>query len=188
MRKIETPKFNVIEVKDSYETRLYEPFIIAYTVVDGTYRESIRKGFGSIADYIFGNNTIQKKIAMTAPVIEQQEEDGETIAMTAPVTEQEDTSGRRTISFVMPSQYTIETLPTPNNPKVKLKQESEKLQAVYSFSWWATNTRVEKKKKDFINVLKKDGFEILSEPKYAGYNPPLTIPFMQRHEILVEIK
>jgi len=188
IRKIETPKFNVLEIKESYEIRLYEPFIVAYTVVDGTYRDAIRKGFGNIADYIFGNNTTQKKIAMTSPVLEQEDGEGESIAMTSPVLEQEDGLGRRIVSFVMPSQYTLATLPTPNNVKVKLKQEPEKLQAVYKFSWWATNKRVAKKKQDLMNILTNESIEIIGEPKYAGYNPPLTIPFMQHHEILIEIK
>ena len=125
---------------------------------------------------------------MTSPVLEQEDGEGESIAMTSPVLEQEDGLGRRIVSFVMPSQYTLATLPTPNNVKVKLKQEPEKLQAVYKFSWWATNKRVAKKKQDLMNILTNESIEIIGEPKYAGYNPPLTIPFMQHHEILIEIK
>jgi len=186
IKKIETPTYNVVEHKESYEVRQYEPIIIAYVEVEGTYRESIRQGFRLIADYIFGNNSTQEQIAMTAPVTEQQE--SQKIAMTAPVMAQEYEMGRHIISFIMPSKYTIETLPIPNNDQVKLQQEPSKKYAVMAFSWFSINTRVANKKKEFVDILIRDELEIISEPKYAGYNPPLTIPFMQRHEILIEVK
>ena len=66
-------------------------------------------GFKRLAAYIFGGNRAGQDIAMTAPVVQQQ--DGVSIVdMTAPVL-QEPGDGEWTMAFVMPSGYTLETLP-----------------------------------------------------------------------------
>ncbi|MCA9357381.1 heme-binding protein [Candidatus Nomurabacteria bacterium] len=100
IRNIEEPKFTTIEKRSGYEIRQYTPYIIAETDVIGEYNEATSKGFGIIADYIFGNNTSRASIAMTAPVLEN--ETSEKIAMTVPVIDTKKNENSRTISFVLP--------------------------------------------------------------------------------------
>jgi hypothetical protein len=109
---VEQPKYQVVESSGNIEIRDYTPMIVAETEVSGDRLDAISKGFRIIADYIFGNNTAAQKMPMTAPVTQQ---GNEKIAMTAPVTQQGDGNIWR-VRFVMPSSYTIETLPKPNNP------------------------------------------------------------------------
>jgi hypothetical protein len=123
---------------------------------------------------------------MTAPVLISTS--SEKIAMTVPVIDTEKDGDTRTISFVLPSEYTLETLPLPNNPQVKITQVLSRKVAVLSFTWYPTAQRVEKKKKELLSLLAKDGLEVDGEIQVARYNPPLSMPLMLRNEIIVAVK
>lgn len=185
IRKIEKPSYTVLETKDGYEVREYAPYIVAKTTVSGKEQHKIlNEGFRIIADYIFGNNTSGTKVAMTAPVIA--EKSGQKIAMTAPVLAEQD-AATGTVAFIMPSEYSLETLPTPNDSRVTLAEVPAKIVAVRSFSWYASDRRVEREKEALLALLAKDEKTPIGTPYYAGYNPPFTLPFMQHHEVMVEI-
>ena len=190
-RNIETPKFTLLSSSDyglpeSVEVRKYEPMLLAQVTVEGDYMSSLNEGFVEVARYIFGGNTKKEKVGMTAPVIEKPA--SEKIAMTAPVIEQPSGETSRTISFVMPSKYTKETLPTPNSKKVKFVEVPEKTMAVLKFSWWFSERNIEKKKKELARILTEAGIAMLSPMSFAGYDPPWRPPWHRRNEVMVEIK
>jgi hypothetical protein len=185
VRGVEEPVYKVLEKKNGYEVRAYEPYVVATVEVDGNQNQALNKGFTLLADYIFGNNTSKQKLAMTTPV---KEAASEKIAMTAPVLEQAgNTTAPHEISFVMPVSSTLETLPKPNNPAVKLRQIPARKVAVLKYTWLTPESRVENKKKQLQELLKKDGVTTLGTPEAAFYNPPFTPPFMRRNEILIPI-
>jgi len=185
VRNIEEPIYSVLEEKDGYEIREYEPYIIATTEVEGTYGQALGDGFRVIADYIFGNNTGEEKIAMTAPV---QETESEKIAMTVPVLETENSDTTRSISFVMPGKYTMENIPKPNNKKVVLREVPKQKVAALAFSWGSGEKRATSKKQELLDLLKRDNIITTGNPYGAFYNPPFTPPFMKRNEILITIE
>ena len=121
---------------------------------------------------------------MTAPVLETK---SESINMTAPVTATIE-GEYHTITFGMPKSYTLETLPTPNDSRVEIVTIPEKKMAVLRFSWFRNSERIQSKKQELIDLLKNDGIATIGEPQYAGYNGPWTPPWMNRHEVLVEVK
>jgi hypothetical protein len=186
IRSLEEPKYTVESTKDGYEIRQYAPTLAATTTVGGAdYDNAINEGFRRIADYIFGNNTAQSSIAMTVPVQESVSQSAP-IAMTVPVLEQGN-STQRMISFIMPSKYTIETIPKPNNPSVVLIANPAKRVAALRFSWWSPASRVASKKAKLVELIARDGLIAKTEPAVAFYNPPFTPPFMRRNEVLVDI-
>jgi hypothetical protein len=180
---VEHPKYTVAERSGNIEIRDYAPMIVAEADVKGERREAISKGFRIIADYIFGNNTAAQKVPMTAPVTQQ---GNAKIAMTAPVTQQGSDNTWR-VRFVMPSKYTMETLPKPNNPAVELRQIPAKRFAVIRFSGMAGEDSLERHTKELDGFLEAKKIAPLSLPTYAFYNPPWTLPFLRRNEVLVEI-
>jgi anionic cell wall polymer biosynthesis LytR-Cps2A-Psr (LCP) family protein len=187
---VETLSYEVIEKKVDYEIRKYRPYIAMQTEVENTNtNEAMSAGFRVLAAYIFGDNQGNKSVAMTAPVLEQ-ENTKTTVAMTAPVLEQKilGQNNKRVITFTAPKEYTLETLPTPNSEKIKFIQIPEKKYAVHRFTWYYTDSRIEEKKKYLLELLKKDNFKILNEPMFAGYNGPGTIPFLMKNEILIEVE
>lgn len=184
IHNLEEPTYTVLENKNGYEVRQYDPYIVAEAQVEGNYEEALNEGFRIIADYIFGNNTSKASIAMTAPVLQNESEN---IAMTVPVINEEADDTLRNVSFVLPSKYTIETLPTPNNAKVKLKEIPGRTVAVLKFNWYATANRVDSKQSLLENLIAADGLTQNGPVQVAQYNPPLSIPITRRNEIIIPI-
>jgi effector-binding domain-containing protein len=180
---VEKPDYKVIQSEQNIEIRRYEPMIIAEVEVDGKREGAIGDGFRIIADYIFGNNTVKRDIAMTAPV---QQQESQKIAMTAPV-QQQSTGRSWQISFVMPSKYSMESLPEPNNDRVRLKEILTKKFIVIEFSGTNSNENVTKHENQLMNYIEANQIKIIGSPKYAFYNAPWTLPFMRRNEVMIEI-
>lgn len=189
VRNIETAKYEVLSAKKGYEVRQYPSHIVAEVRVSGTYKEAVNKGFSKIADYIFGNNTASGSIAMTAPVLHGKQTTPEKISMTGPVLHgKTDGTGSYTVAFVMPSSYTLETLPKPNNPDVIVRTVPPKKYAALRFRGYAPEGKVERKTERLLALLKQDNITPVSSPSVAEYHPPWTPPFMRRNEILIEMQ
>ena len=184
----EEPKFTLLEKDQSFELRMYEPKILAEVEVNGNMREASSKGFRLIADFIFGNNTAvsgkSEKISMTAPVLI--EPHPEKISMTAPVGVEQSSVGWR-VNFVMPSQYTLETLPKPNNALVRIKPIPAKKFAVIHFSGLVDEERMAKKVIELEQWISSKQLKRLGNAELARYNPPWTLPFLRRNEVLIEV-
>jgi hypothetical protein len=190
-KHLERPSYSVIKKRRGYELRLYESYIVAETVVSGSYERASNAGFGILAGYIFGNNTRKEKMDMTAPVAIGKKKAQEKISMTAPVVMQqkeENQTETYTMSFMMPSKYTLDTLPNPNNPGIELHRVPERKVAAFRFSLIANVDRIEKKTEELKMALRRDGFDTISEPAIARYNAPFSNPLLRRNEILIEIR
>jgi len=189
----EEPKFESLRKEDKVEIRRYGPVIVAETIVDGDMDSASNRGFQLIAGYIFGNN---ERIAMTAPVVAEAQSSAEKIAMTVPVSIEPQIADdskmagaqRWRIHFVMPSQYTLATLPKPLNPQVKLREIPAKTYAALTYSGFNTESKVQENTDQLLDWLKTQKIETIGKPQLARYNPPWTLPFLRRNEILQEIK
>jgi hypothetical protein len=181
--RVEQPKYKVVESDDSIEIRDYAPMIVAEADVSGERDKALGEGFRLIAGYIFGNNLSARKVAMTAPVMQQA---GEKIAMTAPVTQQGEGNSWQ-VRFVMPAGYTLENLPKPNNPAVTLKQIDAKRFAVIRFSGFAGEDSLRRHADRLTAFVGAKTLTAVSAPIYAFYNPPWTLPFLRQNEIMIEI-
>ena len=189
----EEPKFESLRKEDKVEIRRYGPVIVAETIVDGDMDSASNRGFQLIAGYIFGNN---ERIAMTAPVVAEAQGSAEKIAMTVPVSIEPQIADdskmagaqRWRIHFVMPSKYTLATLPKPLNPQVKLREIPAKTYAALTYSGFNTESKVQENTDQLLDWLKTQQIETIGKPQLARYNPPWTLPFLRRNEILQEIK
>ena len=181
---IEIPSYQVLSSDKNVEIRQYQPHLVAAVLMEGERRDSLYRGFRVLADYIFGNNRARAKMAMTAPV--GVEAPSEKVAMTAPVGVAP--SGNLwKVTFVMPSKYTMETLPLPNDSRVLIEQVPGKKMAAWGFSGWATEGNVEKNRRLFVEQLKAQSVEVRGDMQLAQYDPPWSIPFFRRNEWLVEV-
>jgi hypothetical protein len=167
-KDIETPKYKVVKTYDSFEIRQYDSMILAQTVIQETsIKKSGNTGFRKVAGYIFGGNRNNQQIAMTAPVIM---EVGDNTKM----------------SFVMPSQYKMEDLPQPNSSEVKLVKAAPKKIAVLTFSGFASDEKINRKKELLREALKKEQISVKGNFSYLGYNAPWDL-FGRRNEVAVEV-
>jgi DNA gyrase inhibitor GyrI len=197
--KYEHARYAVLQAVDkSVEIRDYPPHLVAEVTVPGSREEAANKGFRQLADFIFGNNTSQQDIAMTAPVTETPAEVGqassrEKIAMTVPVTEQANgqANGKEwVVRFHMPSQYTPDTLPRPKNPNIRITTTQPQRVAAIRFSGGSNQGNLDAHEQKLREVLKDAGQTIAegTPATYAFYNSPFTLPFLRRNEVLLPLE
>jgi hypothetical protein len=173
----ESIHYIIIKRLENVEIRQY-PKIITATV----YGESDDVAFGHLFNYIAGNNESKKKIPMTAPVITSEEE-GEKIPMTAPVL-----SGTNYFSFVLPPDYSVETVPKPLDDQVKIEEIGQRFVAAVIFKGRAPDREVNKHTDALLGVLKRNGVITRGEPFLMRYNSPFAPGFIRRNEVGIEIE
>ncbi|WP_397390228.1 SOUL family heme-binding protein [Polynucleobacter sp.] len=190
----EEPKYVLLEKAEPFELRAYTPLIVAEVKVDGGLDAASNQGFRLIAAYIFGKNQVSEKISMTAPVgIEATDQNKSAkIAMTAPVgiessKSSENAGNQWTVSFVMPAEYTLASLPKPLNPQVKIREVPAEKRAVITFSGFYSEERVQEKTQALRDWIKIKNLKPVGEPQFARYNPPWTLPFMRRNEVMIQV-
>jgi hypothetical protein len=178
----DSPRYRVVQTLRDIEIREYEPYLVAETVVDGGLESAGNQGFRVLAKYIFGDNRGKQRIAMTAPV-SQEKANGMKIAMTAPVT-QEKAGDRYMIQFMMPSEYSLEELPEPNDPRITLRKIPARSFAAVRYSGTWSKRNYQKNLDLLLGGLREAGYEPSGEPIWARYDAPFKPWFLRRNEIL----
>jgi hypothetical protein len=180
----ETPRYFIIKKQKEIELRQYEGYIQAEVcVVEKDYKTAVEKGFGFLAGYIFGNNVSRQKIEMTTPV---QVSESRKIAMTTPVTVTG--NDKYTVAFIMPSEYTLETLPLPKDDNIHFTLVPSHTMAAIRFSGYFQHDTIQKNKERIGQWLKKEGLKTEGDFIVAGYNPPWVPGFLARNEVMIEVK
>lgn len=182
---IEEAEYTVVLNEESFEVRQYESHVLAETIVDGDLEEAGNKAFSQLFNYISGNNKSQRKVEMTAPVT--QGPVSEKIDMTSPVGQQRK-DGRWAVSFMMPSSYSLETLPVPKDPNVILRQVPARYIAAVRYSgFWSEKGYL--RNLDKLNAwMEKQNLKVVGNPIWARYNAPFVPWFLRRNEILVPVE
>jgi len=168
MATTEKQKYNVVHTEKEFEIRFYPSAILATVYSDAsTYRELAYPGFRKLAGYIFGGNASEEKISMTSPV----HMDMNTASM----------------SFVMPSSFSEENLPKPDDPGVKIERTDDAYVAAIRFGGYASDKDIRKYSERLKSLLEAKGISWYGNFRYLGYNPPFQ-PFGRRNEIIVNVK
>jgi len=160
---VETPSYEVVSSTGWIEIRQYGSMIVAETGGEGERADAIGDGFRVIADYIFGNKCALENVPMTAPVTQHVTE---TIAMTAPVTQQINGASWK-VRFVMPSEYTMVTLPQPVNPEVQLIEVPSGRFAGIHLSGFGNQRSIDEHTEQLLAYLEGEGLRPKGHPTYA---------------------
>ena len=163
---IEEPVYQVEKAweAEQIEIRAYAPRIMAVTGMN----EDSDSGFRVLAGYIFGGNAEEQKIAMTAPV-------------------QQTMAGEKEMAFMMPAEYALKDLPQPEDQRVSFREAPAYTAAVIQFSGWASAEKADENWQQLQRFLIAEEIDITGEPTLNQYNPPWTLPFMRRNEIIVPV-
>lgn len=181
----EEPKYTVVEsVAEDVQLRAYPAYVVAEVTLPGTKDEVMSEGFRTLAGYIFGGNTVKQDIAMTAPVTGQ----SASIPMTAPVTGQA-AGGSYTVQFMMPASYTLATLPKPNDARIVLRDQPARRMLVQRFSWFMTDDKIDAASANLKSIATARGLKLVTGQTVVAYfNPPWTLPWLRRNEVMLEVQ
>ena len=180
---IEEAKYRVVLADGPIEIRDYEPSIVAETVVSGDFEKAGNSAFRQLFRYIDGNNVVQEKIAMTAPVSQER---SEKIAMTAPVGQQS-APGGWAVSFMMPASYTMETIPEPKDDRVAIREIPAWRAAAIRYSGFWSEKNYREHLAELNAWLEANGYQRAGEPVWARYDAPFKPWFLRRNEILIPV-
>jgi len=167
---LEEPSYSVLITEGNFELRNYSSYIVAETNVEGDFEAVGSEGFRLLADYIGGENQKKESISMTAPVSQARE------------------NGRWRIALMIPSDYTMQTLPTPDDDRIVLREEKEKTVAVIRYSGTWGKKRYENHETKLMDWISTKGWIMAGAPVWARYNPPFIPWFIRRNEILIPVK
>lgn len=165
---LEEPEYTVIGQYGEFELRDYEPYLIAEVDVDGDFDEAGDSAFRILAGYIFGDNQASEKMSMTAPVASSPGE-------------------QTTYSFVMERKYSMETLPAPNDERIRLREMPKRTMAVRQYSGRWTDAKYQQNVAALRAALSDQGIQIIGGPILARYNSPFSLPLLRRNEVMFEI-
>ncbi len=165
---IETPEYQVLAAYGKVEVRRYPKMLVAKTTTsDNSFDRSGSNGFRTVANYIFGGNERNQKIAMTAPVVMNL---GDTASM----------------YFVMPKEYGKDDLPKPTSPNVEVTEVGSKVLAVLRFGGFSSDQSIKSHCDELAQTLREQGIEPASDFMYMGYNAPWDV-INRRNEVAVEV-
>jgi hypothetical protein len=185
--EVEELKYDLILKEGDKEIRHYRSYIVAQVTVDDKNNPQ-NKAFKILAGYIFGDNKSKSKMPMKTPVMTSEGKGSEKISMTAPVLMESEEQNKMTMSFSMPSKYTLQELPEPNDKRIKLVSIREHYAAALVFSgFWSKEKNAMLGEELMRWLLKHQEYRQISRPIFAGHNPPWTIPFLRRNEILIKL-
>ncbi len=185
IRSVEEPSYQTVARLGAVEIRSYGPRLAAEATVSGDQIAARSMGFRQLAGYIFGGNRSHDSITMTAPVT--QESGGSAIAMTAPVDQSAVPGGGWRIRFFMPARYTIENLPQPLDPAVRIVTVPGQTVAVLRYAGVASVRAVQDANAQLLKALAGTGWNANGTPMAWLYDPPWTLPPLRRNEAVVVV-
>lgn len=178
-------KYSVIKKEGNFEIRQYQPCIVAETIVESDFDNAGNIAFRRLFNYISGQNRKKESIAMTAPV--NQKVVSEKIPMTTPVNQQK-SADKFIVSFVMPSKYTLETLPQPLDSNIVLKQVPAKKIAAIRYSGTWSQKKYNEHKAELEQFIKQNGLKATGTDIFARYDPPFQLWFLRRNEVWIPVE
>jgi hypothetical protein len=155
------------------EVRRYAASVRAETTLsDTTWSDALNQGFERIAGYIFGGNHQGSRVEMTAPVLAQVGESDR---------------ADRNVSFIIPSNRPLDTLPIPRDSRVHLRAAPPRRMAALPFRGRYGGTLPAQKRAELLQLVHAAGLSATGDVEFAGYDAPSTLPVLRRNEVLVEI-
>jgi hypothetical protein len=178
----EQVKYTVKDKLGEVEVRQYPSRLVAE--VDNMKDDN--EAFMALFRYISGQNSANDKIAMTTPV--EVSANPENIAMTAPVETLKTPDGGTRMRFFLPSSFTVDTAPKPNDPRIRIFTMPEETFAAITYSGFRSKKRFQKESDLLVAQLASSSWKAISPVTFLGYDPPFTIPFLRRNEAVVKVE
>lgn len=165
MASYESPDYRTVSSEGSFEIRDYP----SLTVVSAPMPHRGQDGaFMKLFRFIEGRNDRSEKIAMTTPVLMTGTESG-------------------TMSFIVPKAVAEKGVPSPSNPELNVIAKPAARYAVYRYSGSTKPAAAEAAAKKLLSWVAVKGLAAQGSPIFAYYDPPWTLWFLRRNEVLVRL-
>lgn len=175
--------YDVVAGYPGFELRRYPAHLVAEVEVDGPFADAGNRAFGPLVAFISGRNSTAGRVEMTAPVL--QERAPARIAMTSPVVQESvGQSGRHVVAFVMPRGFTTETLPTPLDARIRVREIPVHLAAATAFTGRWTERIYRERLASLRSAASRAGLELIGQPRFARFDPPWTPWFLRHNEVV----
>jgi hypothetical protein len=162
--------YTVTAKRDGYELRHYDRAILVRVTVTGDAERAGNAGFGPLVRYISGDNMSSERMAMTSPVLQESA-----------------STSTHVVSFVLPADVDPASIPVPRNSVVKTEVvDARNMDARTYIGRW-TDAKFRENAEQLSSDLARDGLTVSGKPMWARYDPPWTLPFMRRNEVLIPI-
>ncbi|MGB7964353.1 MAG: heme-binding protein [Propionicimonas sp.] len=175
--------YDVLTRFPGFELRRYAAHLVAEVEVDSAFDDAGNRAFGLLVAFISGRNSTRGKVAMTAPVL--QEQASTRIAMTSPVVQESGGQpGRHVVAFVMPAEFTVDTLPRPSDPRITVREIPTQLAAARAFTGRWSEGIYQEQLAELHSAASKAGLEFIGQPRFARFDPPWTPWFLRHNEVV----
>ena len=182
----ETQRYDTVGQFPGFELRRYPAHLVAEVEVASSFTDAGSTAFGILVSFISGRNTTKAKVAMTSPVL--QEQAATQIAMTSPVVQESGGEpGRQVVSFVMPAEFTLATLPVPSDQRIRIRAIPSQLAAARAFTGRWSEQIYSEQLAELRGALAQARLEIIGKPRFARFDPPWMPWFLRRNEIWLEL-
>ncbi len=162
---IEKLNYRIIESETPFELRFIEH---AAVIKSKDTTLSGGSGFGKLFNYIQGDNVDQKKISMTAPVIQHRKED-------------------LTVAFVVPSKL-LDSIPKPINQDINIEYITQKKFVSMSFRGSDYENKIKIVEQKLRKWAQSKAIQLEDSVQLARYNPPIVPGFLRRNECWIFVK
>lgn len=182
----ELQRFDVLKRFPGFEVRRYAAHLVAEVEVDSSFTKAGNQAFGVLAAFIGGRNSTRGKVTMTAPVV--QEQASTPIAMTSPVVQASGADpARQVVAFVMPAEFSVDTLPTPADPRVKVREIPAQVAAARAFTGRWSERIYQEQLAELRGAVQRAGLEIIEAPRFARFDPPWRPWFLRHNEVVLPV-
>ena len=182
----ERQRYEILGLFPGFELRRYPAHLVAEIEVASSFTDAATEAFGVLVAFISGRNSTRAKVAMTAPVV--QEQATKRIAMTSPVVQESgDEPGRHVVAFVMPAEFTRATLPTPSDPRIRVREIPTQRGAARSFTGVWSERIYSEQLAELHSAVAQAGLEITGLPRFARFDPPWMPWFLRHNEVVLPV-
>lgn len=163
--------YDVVRTFDGFEVRRYPEFALVECVESGDFGAAGTRAFGPLFQFISGNNSAGKSIAMTAPVLQQ-----------SPV------AGEHHVAFVMPRSLDAASMPQPRGGRLRTRSVAGRDMAVRRFSGSWSERRMAEQAGLLREAVQGAGLETVGAVTVARFDPPWMPGLFRRNEVMLELR
>jgi hypothetical protein len=168
LTRVETPAYTLVLKDGAIEVRAYGALRVAQTHTSGLRQPALEAGFRTLADYIFANSRTGERVAMTAPVLS------------------DDQDGDWRTRFILPARYDEIDPPVP--PKgVSIETVPPRRVAAIRFSGRADDAMLADREAELRDWLQTYGLKATGPAEHAFYNPPIVPGPLRHNEVLLPV-